>query len=80
MTPSLYWTAFAMAISSLLLIVCCCGRMFPLNMFLLTLFTCGEAVMIGGLTSFYHSKTVVMSGLATALVTISLTIYAIRTT
>lgn len=35
--------------------------------------------MVGNLTSFYEPKIVCMAGLATALVTIALTIYAMRT-
>ena len=36
--------------------------------------------MIGGLTAQYDSETVMQAGAATALVTISLTVYAMRTT
>lgn len=60
-------------------IVCCFARAHPTNLILLGLFTVCEAYMVGGITARYDPKTVAMAALATALVTISLTIYAMRT-
>jgi hypothetical protein len=36
--------------------------------------------MVGGLTSIYDPRTVILAGLSTALVVIALTVYAMRTT
>jgi FtsH-binding integral membrane protein len=49
-------------------------------MVLLAGFTVCESVILGGITSQYDKNIVAMAGLATALVTISLTVYAWRTT
>jgi len=43
------------------------------------IFTACETWMIGGLTAQYDKNTVIMAGAATALVTISLTVYAMNT-
>merc|ERR1719263_2201883 len=48
-------------------------------MVLLGAFTLCEAYMVAGICSNYKGDTVIMAGLATALATISLTIYAMRT-
>ena len=75
----IYGAAMAVTIVSMFALVCCFGRAYPLNLALLFLFTCGESVMVGGITAAYDPKTVGMAGLAAALVTIALTIYALRT-
>ena len=79
-SPGIYGAAIGVTIVSLFALVCCFGKVWPLNLGLLFLFTCGESVMVGGITAAYDWKTVVEAGLATCLVTISLTIYAMRTT
>jgi FtsH-binding integral membrane protein len=60
-------------------IVCCFGRTAPLNYVLLLVFTVAETYMVGGITAAYDSTTVMQAGAATALVTISLTVYAMKT-
>jgi len=61
------------------MIICCFGRSSPINMVLLFLFTLCESWMVAGFTSAYEPKIVCVAGAATALATISLTIYAMRT-
>jgi FtsH-binding integral membrane protein len=61
------------------MIICCFPRTHPTNLILLFLFTICETYSIGGLTADFSTKVVVQAGLVTALVTISLTIYAFRT-
>ena len=76
-------TAFAACFGSIFLvfaIVCCFGRVHPVNLILLLLFTACESYMVSGLTCAYDPKIVMMAGAATALTTIALTIYALRTT
>ena len=69
-----------MSIVLCIMIVCCFGRQAPLNMILLFLFTLCESWMVAGFTSVYPTKIVCIAGAATALTTIALTIYALRTT
>ena len=59
----------------------CCGltKRVPINYILLFFFTLCESWMIAGLTASYDPKTVMMAGATTALTTIALTIYALRT-
>ena len=60
-------------------ILCCFARTHPTNLILLALFTVCEAHMVAAICTNYETKIVCMAGLATALVTISLTVYAWRT-
>ena len=60
-------------------IICCFRKKHPTNMYLLFGFTACETWMVGGLTAFYSSNIVILAGLATALTTIALTVYAMRT-
>ena len=60
-------------------IICCLGRTYPYNYVLLIVFTLCESFLVGGFTSVYNSNIVVLAGLSTALVTISLTLYSMRT-
>lgn len=76
------YITIAAAIGSIVLmfmIVCCFGRQAPTNMILLMAFTVCEAWMVGGLTAQYDKTTVIQAGAATALITISLTVYAMNT-
>ena len=77
--PALYIIAAVGSIVLFCMIICCFGRQHPTNLILLGLFTMCEAHMVAGLCSRYKDNTVIMAALATALVTISLTIYAMRT-
>ena len=67
------------SITTMCMIVCCFGRQVPINFILLTIFTLCEGFMVATITARYDPKTVVTAGLATALTTISLTIYAMFT-
>jgi len=71
-----------MCVASIVLmfmIICCFGRKHPVNLILLGLFTICETYMVGGITIGYPKEIVAVAGLVTALVTVSLTIYAFRT-
>jgi FtsH-binding integral membrane protein len=76
----LYIASSVLAMVSMCAIVCCFGRKVPINYILLAIFTVCEAYGIAGVTAQYDKTTVMMAGGATALTTISLTIYAMRTT
>ena len=77
--PAMAWTCFSGAIASMCAITCCFGRKVPINYILLFVFTFCESYMVAGLTAFYEPDVVMLAGLTTALVTISLTIYAMFT-
>jgi len=49
----------------------------PLKWQLLSLFTIGEAIVVGWISSFYRSKTVISAMLSTALATLSVTMYTL---
>ena len=67
------------SIVSMIAILCCFGRKHPINIILLAVFTVCESYMVAGITIPFHPQKVLMASLVTALVTISLTIYAFRT-
>jgi len=75
----MYIIAAVLSICLFCAIICCFARVRPTNMILLGGFTVCEAYMVAGICSGYDTKTVCMAALATALVTISLTVYAMRT-
>lgn len=75
--------AIGMAVLSIVTccaIICCFGRTVPINYILLLVFTIAESYGVAGITAGYDPKTVMLAGAATALTTIALTIYALRTT
>lgn len=77
-----FWLQALAAVGSLTtmcMIVCCYGRAVPINFILLTIFTLCEGFMVATITARYDPKTVLLAGLATALTTISLTVYAMFT-
>lgn len=78
-SPAIIITAAIASIALMCAIICCFGRQAPTNMILLGLFTICETILVGSITSHYEGNVVMMAGLATALATISLTIYAMRT-
>ena len=49
----------------------------PMKWNLLTIFTLGEALLVGMLSSLFNSKTVISAFLSTALATISVTGYTL---
>jgi FtsH-binding integral membrane protein len=76
----LYLTSSVCAMILCCMIICCFGRSVPMNYILLFLFTLCESYAVAGITSYYETKVVCMAGAATALTTIALTIYAMKTT
>lgn len=77
------WVAY---IGLVLAVACCCAlvctnaaRKVPLNYILCFFFTIGMSVGIAFITLGYAKETILMAALATALVTLSLTIYAMTT-
>ena len=76
---ALYIVAAVMSIVLFCAIICCFARSHPTNLVLLGAFTVCEAHMVAGICSRYRDDTVIMAALATALVTIALTVYAMRT-
>jgi len=76
---ALYIACAIGSIVTCIAIVCCFGRQTPINYILLLVFTVCETVMVGGITARYDRNTVMMAGAATALTTVALTVYAMRT-
>lgn len=72
-------TAAVCSIVFMIMIICCFRRTTPHNYVLLFLFTLCESYMVGGLTAAYDRDIVIMAGLAAGLVSIALTVYAMRT-
>lgn len=77
--PGIYIAAFVGSIAFICAIICCVGRSYPTNLICLAGFTFCETYMVAAITSRYNDNVVIMAGLATALTTIALTIYAMRT-
>ena len=77
--PWLHILCTVIAIAAMCAIICCVGRTVPGNYIALAIFTIAEGYCVAGLTAAYPPDLVVTAGLATALVTISLTIYAFYT-
>lgn len=63
----------------MIMIICCVGRSYPINMILCFIFTLAEGYCVAGFTSVYEPELVITAGVATALISISLTIYAFYT-
>lgn len=76
---AVYIASLVIAIICICMIVSKFGKMVPTNYILLAGFTVAESIMVGGITARYDPNTVMCAGAATALTTISLTIYALRT-
>ena len=77
--PAILGLAAVGALTTMCAIICCYGRAHPTNLVLLLVFTICESVSVAAITTRYEFHSVVMAGLTTALVTISLTVYAFRT-
>ena len=82
-SPGLSITCAVLSIVTCFMIVCCFGRKHPTNLILLLIFTICESYMVAGLTAIYkdvgQGDAVMLAGLSTALVTIALTVYAMKT-
>ncbi|XP_058929918.1 LOW QUALITY PROTEIN: protein lifeguard 1-like [Kogia breviceps] len=64
------------------IILACCGKLYrqvPANYILLGLFTILQGLLLGTVSVFYNAEEVLWATAATALVTISLTLFALQT-
>jgi len=77
--PGLSLAAAVLSLVFAFTLICCFSRTKPLNAILLAGFTLCEAYMVGGLTAHYRTKDVILAGAVTALVTVALTAYALKT-
>lgn len=77
--PAVGIVAAVFSLVFLYAIICCFRKKAPTNFYLLLGFTVCETYMVGSLTAQFPPDIVILAGLATALTTIALTIYAMRT-
>ncbi|KAM6968266.1 protein lifeguard 1 [Aplochiton taeniatus] len=78
-----YWFSYGMmaAVLVLILVLSCCGafrRKVPLNFIALGLFTIAEGLMLGSVTVYYNAEAVLWAVGATALVSLSLSVFAMQ--
>uniref|UniRef100_A0A8C7A9W6 Protein lifeguard 1 n=1 Tax=Neovison vison TaxID=452646 RepID=A0A8C7A9W6_NEOVI len=74
----LFWPAFFVV----LIVLACCGklrRQVPANYILLGLFTVLQGLLLGAISVFYNAEEILWATAATALVTLSLTLFALQT-
>ena len=71
--------ACAGSIATMCAIICCYGRKYPVNYVLLGLFTLCEGYGVAAVTSRYPADIVMLAGLATFMVSMALTVYAMTT-
>ncbi|XP_076597298.1 fas apoptotic inhibitory molecule 2b isoform X2 [Chaetodon auriga] len=78
--PGLYMTSYLMFFVTYIALTCCgdLRRQFPWNITLLVLFTLSMAFMMGFVSSFYNTKSVVLCLGITALVCLSVTIFSFQ--
>ncbi|KAF7708116.1 protein lifeguard 1 [Silurus meridionalis] len=77
------WFSYAMMGATLFLVIVlsCCGdvrRKVPLNFFFLGLFTVAEGMLLGSITVFFRAEAVLWAVGATALVSFSLSVFAMQ--
>ncbi|KAK6319310.1 hypothetical protein J4Q44_G00105210 [Coregonus suidteri] len=80
--PHLYMCSYMMFLATYIALNCCgeqIRRQFPWNLVLLALFTLSLACMMGFVSSFYNTKSVVLCLGITALVCMSVTIFSFQT-
>ncbi|XP_076012903.1 fas apoptotic inhibitory molecule 2b [Genypterus blacodes] len=79
--PGLYSTSYMVFLVTYIALSCCgdLRRQFPWNLILLTLFTLSMSFMMGFVSSFYNSKSVLLCLGITALVCLSVTIFSFQT-
>ena len=77
----LVWVAFAVTFGSIIALSCCgdLRRRFPHNFILLGVFTLAEALTIGIITAYYDTTIVATAIAITALICVSLTLFAFQT-
>nr|XP_025859506.1 protein lifeguard 1-like [Vulpes vulpes] len=78
------WFTYAIlpAFFVILIVLACCGklrRQVPANYILLGLFTVLQGLLLGAVSVFYNAEEVLWATAATALVTLSLTLFALQT-
>ncbi|XP_016074280.1 PREDICTED: LOW QUALITY PROTEIN: bax inhibitor 1-like [Miniopterus natalensis] len=78
------WFTYAIfpAFFVVLIVLACCGnlrRQVPANYILLGLFTVLQGLLLGAVAVFYNAEEVLWATAATALVTLSLTLFALQT-
>ncbi|XP_029784801.1 protein lifeguard 1-like isoform X1 [Suricata suricatta] len=78
------WFTYAIlpAFFVVLIVLACCGdlrRKVPVNYILLGLFTILQGLLLGAVSVFYNAEEVLWATVATALVTLSLTLFALQT-
>ncbi|XP_070405372.1 fas apoptotic inhibitory molecule 2b isoform X2 [Nothobranchius furzeri] len=78
--PSLYMASYIMFFATYIALSCCgdLRRQFPWNVILLVLFTLSMASMMGFMSSFYNTKSVLLCLGITALVCLSVTIFSFQ--
>ncbi|KAF3840048.1 hypothetical protein F7725_018765 [Dissostichus mawsoni] len=79
-----YWFSYVMmaTVLVLILVLSCCDnlrRQVPLNFIALGLFTVAEGLMLGSVSAYYNADAVLWAVGATALVSFSLTVFAMQT-
>ncbi|XP_032160905.1 protein lifeguard 1-like isoform X1 [Mustela erminea] len=78
------WFTYAIlpAFFVVLIVLACCGklrRQVPANYILLGLFTVLQGLLLGAISVFYNAEEILWATAATALVTLSLTLFALQT-
>lgn len=75
------WLAIILSFVSLISLVCCSNlaRTKPWNYILLSVFTLLESYLVGAISSFYDTQSVMLALIITLVVTIGLTLFAIQT-
>ncbi|XP_068598798.1 fas apoptotic inhibitory molecule 2b isoform X2 [Brachionichthys hirsutus] len=78
--PDLYLASYLMFLCTYIALTCCgdLRRQFPWNIILLVLFTLSMAFMMGFMSSFYNTKSVVLCLGITALVCLSVTVFSFQ--
>ncbi|KAM3877869.1 protein lifeguard 2-like [Diretmus argenteus] len=79
--PGLYMGSYLTFFATFIALSCCgdLRRQFPLNIILLAVFTLSMAFMLGFMSSFYNTTSVVMCLGITALVCLSVTVFSFQT-
>ncbi|XP_053723931.1 fas apoptotic inhibitory molecule 2b isoform X1 [Synchiropus splendidus] len=78
--PGLYMASYIMFFATYIALSCCgeLRRQFPWNVILLVLFTLSMAFMMGFVSSFYNTKSVILCLGITALVCFSVTVFSFQ--
>lgn len=79
--PWIIWASFIISIASIITLACCGDfrRRFPHNFICLGIFTVAQSIPLGILSAFYQTQTVFLAVLITAIICVSLTLFAWQT-